>query len=265
MKDIAVVVFAWTGSRSIYKPWTAENMRRMVAKHLSLPHRFVVVTDNEKLFKEAGLETYPLWGCPKHEELRTNWINCYARLGLFDWQLGGNIADRILSVDLDAVIRAPIDDLFDGDAPFKILSMKDRAQLQGGLFRVDPGLVDPCPWDAIHNDADIFRDSDKWIGSDQAILSELFYKDVLAGTIPSWSADDGMSINDYDQPWRIFFRTGDKKCWHPDVPEQAEYLAQSGRDSVPTEMIPPIMVPSPVVPGGMTIQRQRRRGGGRGW
>lgn len=264
-KDLAVVVFAWNGSRPIYHPWHAENMQRMVAKHLSLPHRFVVVTDNEDVYKAAGLETYPLWKTPEAPEMERNWIRCYARLGLFDWELGGSIADRILAIDLDAVIRAPIDDLFDGDEHLKMMCLKSRTWIQGGLIRVDPGLVDPCPWYEMHQDKTLFERSRKWIGSDQAILSELFYDDVLAGTIPSWNETDGISINEFEMPWRIFFRTGDRKCWHPGVPEAFEYLSQSGRDGVPEALLPRIMAPPPMVPGGMTIQRQRRRGGGRGW
>jgi len=239
----------------------------MVAKHLTLPHRFVVVTDNIDVHKDAGLQTYPLWACPKHDELRTNWINCYVRLGLFEKYIGGAIASRILALDLDAVIRAPIDDLFDGDEPFKVLAMNDRDHLQGALFRVDPGLVSPCPWDHYmrNDETQVFERSAKWIGSDQAILSEMFYDDVRSGKIPNWSQDDGISINEFEAPWRIFFRTSNRKCWFPDMPEQAEYLAQSDRESVPEALLPRIMTPPPVVPGRMTIQRQRRRGGGRGW
>lgn len=264
-KSIAVVVFAWNGSRPIYHPWHAENMRRMVAKHLSLPHRFVVVTDDEELYKAAGLETFPLWETPKAPDMARNWIHCYARLGLFNKDLGGAIADRILCIDLDAVIRAPIDDLFEGDESLKVMCLKSRTWIQGGLIRIDPGVLSPDPWDHLFYDEDIFRRTEKWVGSDQAVLSELYYDNVLAGTIPRWCEDDGISINEFEQPWRIFFRTGNKKCWHPAAPELAEYLAQSGREEVPPGMLPRVGAPEPMVPGGMTIQRRRTRGGGRGW
>lgn len=254
--DIAVVVFAWGGSRPIYGPWHAENMRRMVSKHLSLPHRFIVITDDEGAHKAAGLETRPLWPCPRSEVTRTNWINCYVRLGLFDKDIGGAIAPRILTIDLDAIIRAPIDDLFDGDDPFKIMSLRSRTWLQGGLFRVDPGKVHPCPWDQVQRDSEtnIFARSAKWIGSDQAIFSELFYSKMQSGSVPRWCEDDGVSINDSSAPWRIFFRTGHKKCWHETAPERAEYLAQSGRDNVPDYVSQGIHSPTRPTPR-KTIQR----------
>jgi hypothetical protein len=236
--DNVVAVFSWGGSRPIYQPWHAENMRRMVQKHLSIPHRFVVVTDNVPAYEAAGLEAFPLWDCPRHREMRTNWINCYVRLGLFDKTLGGALGGRILSIDLDTVIRAPIDDFFEGPDPFKILALKSRTWLQGGLFRVDPGKVNPCPWDQMMRNAEtnIFDRSEPWVGSDQAILSELFYKQVREGTIPSWNESDGVVVNDFNAPWRVFFRTGHKKCWYPGVQERAEYLAQSDRTDVPADM-----------------------------
>lgn len=237
--DLAVVVFAWGGSRPIYLPWHAENMRRMVAKHLTVPHRFIVVTDDEAAHRAEGLETLPLWRAPADTlERGPNWINCYVRLGLFDELIGGTIAKRILSIDLDAVIRAPIDDLVIGNEPFKAMSLKSRDWIQGGLFRVDPGRVFPNPWLALHEDAGII-DRCKgrgWIGSDQSILSELFYEEVKRGAIPSWNEDDGMAINEFYSPWRVFFRTGHKKCWQEGMEERAEYLAQSDRIEVPPDL-----------------------------
>lgn len=233
--DIAVVVFAWGGSRPIYQPWHVENMRRMVAKHLTLPHRFVVVTDNVEAHRAEGVEVVPIWTCPHHQEMKANWINCYVRLGLFDKDIGGAIAPRILSIDLDAVVRGNIDDLFEGSDPFKVMSLKARTWLQGGLFRVDPGKVHPCPWDqmARHEETKIFERSGKWVGSDQAVMSELFHADVQAGRIPKWNEEDGIALNDTSSPWRIFFRTGHKKCWFTGMQEREEYLAQSDRDGVP--------------------------------
>lgn len=261
-EDVAVVTFAWNGSRPIYTPWQAENMRRMVAKHLSIPHRFIVVTDDEAAHRAVGLETLPIWDAPRFEMRRTNWLNCYVRLGLFDRDIGGAIAPRILSLDLDAVIRAPIDDFFDGDAPFKILSLKSRTWLQGGLFRVDPGKVHPCPWDQIQRNAetDIFERADKWIGSEQAVLSELFYNQVKAGLVPSWTEDDGISVNEFNAPWRVFFRTGHTKCWHISRPEREAYLSESGRDSVPSDLpaTQAAVLPSSP-PRRKTIQRLKPR------
>jgi hypothetical protein len=64
------------------------------------------------------------------------------------------------------------------------------------------------------------------VGSDQAVLSELFYGDV-----PVWDEEDGLIINRLDWPgWRIFFRTGARKCWDVHAPERAIYYAESGRD-----------------------------------
>jgi hypothetical protein len=238
MRSLAVVVFAYGGDRPIYLPWHAKNMQRMVSKHLTVPHRFIVVTDNEAAHRAEGLETVPLWTNPHHGYRKEGWVNCYARLGLFSDTIGGFIANRILSIDLDAVIRAPIDDLIQGDEPFKILGLRSRAWLQGGMFRVDPGCVWPNPWHELLRDEEtkIFERGHKWVGSDQGILSELFYAKALRGEIPRWTEDDGMAINDFHASWRVFFRTGPKKCWQEGMPERAEYLAQSGNPIVPGDL-----------------------------
>jgi hypothetical protein len=235
MKTLAVVVFAWGGSRPIYLPWHVHNTKRMVGKHLTVPHKFVVVTDDPEAHVADGIEVVPLWSCPEHETLKRHWVNCYVRLGLFDKDIGGKIADRILAIDLDAVIRSNIDDLVADDAPFRIMNVYSRKWLQGGLFRVEPGKVTPCPWDQIirHEETKILERSAKWCGSDQAVMSELFYDRVMSGEIPRYDETHGMAINDWTSPWRVFFRTGHRKCWEEGVPELGDYLRESGLTEVP--------------------------------
>jgi hypothetical protein len=249
MYDLAVVVFAFGGARPIYKPWHALNMRAMMAKHLTVPHGFIVVTDNEEAHRAAGLETRPLWDAPYIRPTKAHWLFNYVRLGLFSADHGGSIARRILSIDLDAIVRGNIDDMVSHDEPFKILSFKDRQQVQGGLFVVDPGALPIDPWhEFITNTDELVARSRKWVGSDQAVLSELFYRMVYDGIIPHWSEDDGVVLNDISGDWRVFFRTGALKCWRDEAPERAIYYAESGRD--PRVAAPPEPRPDPCNGGG---------------
>jgi hypothetical protein len=78
--------------------------------------------------------------------------------------------------------------------------------------------------------------SRRYIGSDQAVLSELFYEAVQRGEIPTFNETHGVFINEFTAPWSLLFRTGQRKCWHPSHPEYAEYYAQSER--VPGEKPP---------------------------
>lgn len=208
----------------------------MAAKAITEPHRFVVITDDVPAMQAAGLEAFPIWSVPDIPEHAGPWLRNYMRLGLFDLSIGGQIGERILSIDLDAIIRGNIDDLIPRPGTcFQILSLKCRQQLQGGLFYVEPGYAYPNPWGLLLDDANsnIVARSRKWVGSDQAILSELFYAQVADGRIPSWSEHDGVVLNTEglaQHDWRIFFRTGHRKCWEHGVPERAAYFEASGMD-----------------------------------
>lgn len=238
MKPLTVVVFCFRGSRPIYFPWQVENARRMLAKHLTVPHRFVCITDDVPAMQAAGIEALPIWDAPAFDATRNHWLHNYVRLGLFDRDIGGRVGERILAIDLDMVIRSNIDDYVSNPAPFRVMAMKSRPWLQGGLFLVEPetfdDLVETNPWRMLTT-TDIVERSRRWVGSDQAVLSELFYDAVRAGAIPTYDESHDITINDWSDSWRVFFRTGQRKCWDRRMPEYGAYYEQSGRqpDDVP--------------------------------
>lgn len=231
-----------------------ENVRRMLAKHLTIPHRLVVVTDNADGMRAEGLEAVPLWpvSCSVPEQTKRHYLNNWVRLGLFDpglmhAVLGTIEGDVLVSLDADIVIRRNIDHLFRDLPAFKILSFKHRAHLQGGIFAVRPGLVHPNPWHVLHHDPAAVAASRRWGGSDQALLSELFHaRSLPGGDVATWNEDDGIAINaQFETDWALFFRTGHRKCWDTRMPEAREYYEQSGRDferdARPPDILPPIV------------------------
>ncbi len=230
---LTCVTFAWAGTRPIYGPWHAQNMRTMLRKHLTVPHRFVCITDDMPAMKAAGVDAYPIWPAPQDRIASGGGLRCGVRLGLFAKEHGGQLGDRIFAIDLDAIVRANIDDIVTSDAPVKFLSFKERAQLQGGMLLVAPGAVSPCPWDAFLNDATMPARAAKWVGSDQAVLSELYYSRVVSGEFPHWDEDDGVIVNHQirsriPEQWRVFFRTGARKCWVQGMNERDIYFAETG-------------------------------------
>jgi len=254
MKPLTVVTFCHRGSRPIYAPWHVVNLRAMYAKHLTVLHDFVVVTDDVTPYAALGIRAIPLWASPDPNATNRHWLFNYNRLRLFDPWAAENIGPRLLCSDLDMVIRENIDDLVKDPAPFKAIAMKSRIQLQGAFFIVEPGCVEPNPWTALHEDATLLQRASKWVGSDQAVMSELFY-----GRVPTWDEDDGLIINQFEYPrWRVFFRTGSHKCWHPDAPERALYMSESGAtDDAPImfgSSRPPL---SARTPGGLQTRVRR--------
>lgn len=93
-------------------------LRRGLARHLSQPYRFAVLHVEQR---DRHLIQIP---------------GCFARLRMFDpdWQWENYIkeGDRLVCMDLDAIVTGPLDPLFDRPEPFVIL--------QGA------NAVNPCPF-----------------------------------------------------------------------------------------------------------------------
>lgn len=79
-------------------------LRAMVGRHLAQPHRFVCITDRSAL---DDIETVPLDGT--HHLPGTRFV----KLQLFKPDIGRLLGDRILYLDLDAVVTGPLDPLVD--------------------------------------------------------------------------------------------------------------------------------------------------------
>lgn len=103
-------------------------LRNGVARNLVQPHRFIVMTERERDWSPPdGIERHAI----KDPELLEG---CFARLRMFDygWQQNRAIDDRLVCLDLDAVVLAKLDPLFDRPETFVIL---------GGA-----NSVNPCPF-----------------------------------------------------------------------------------------------------------------------
>jgi len=266
---LTFITTAWAGARPIYKPWHIVNVERMLRRHLTIPFRHVCVTDDVDGMRAEGIEAVPLWSVTTNlpPQTKRRYLNNWLRLGLFHEGLMRLVGimrhddDVLVSIDADIVIRRNIDHLFSTLHDFKIMSLKERCHLQGGLFMVRPGAVDPNPWRVLHDDAATVEKACRFGGSDQALLSELFYDRTLSGEIPVWNEDDGLAINAQHDclDWSLFFRTGHRKCWDVRMPEAREYYAQSGRD-IETEAREPDILP-PIISGRDHSQQGKRRSG----
>jgi hypothetical protein len=252
---LTVVVTCWGGARPIYTPWHVLNCRAMLRKHLTAPHRFVCLTDNVPAMEAAGIWAVPLWPSPVVRQSHLHWLNNYARLGLLG-EPGKQLGERLLGIDLDIVIRDNINSLVETDAPVKFMSLRSRWWIQGGLVLVTPGAITPDPWAALLADPTL-PTRIPCVGSDQAVLTHLFGEGVRARRIPSWNEDDGIAINTYDAPWRLFFRTGHRKCWHPKAPEYVDYFREAGVDFDSVPPAPEYTRGAVILPSGLITPRRR--------
>jgi hypothetical protein len=232
---LTIVTSCWAGARPVYSPWHVKNLRNQFARHLTIPHRFVCMTDDIDSMEAAGVDAVRYWKpavnikLPSGEE-RAKWLDCWGRLGLSHPKIGGVLGDWLLSVDLDTVIRSNLDAfvLKAKDAPACFVKMRNMRHLSGFLWSLKPGLLEPCPWHQLHFNPDIFELCDKFVGTDQSVLSYLFLDRVRSGELPSWGEADGVSIDSFKaRGWKIFTRSGDRKCWERGMPERVSYLENS--------------------------------------
>lgn len=223
---LAVVCWLWKGNRD-FKPEHVDVMRRMVARHLTVPHRFVCLVGE-------GYDTDP-WPLvdwvpiPREAEqfgsLQTpegsGFPSCYRRLWLFS-ENAALLGDRVLLMDIDAVITANIDHLVQSDAPFVGWRPKLRwgpPRVAGGVYLLKTGAHTEVWEDFNHEGATEARKAG-YRGSDQAWISY-----CLAANCALYEEPHGIeSVRDVPrgaQPPQgtcMVHFNGERKPWHPNPP-----------------------------------------------
>ena len=105
MEQLNVVCFLWDGVR-----WDVEahdgylyvnKLYRAVQKHLSIPHRFICMTNLDKTRFDSGIEILPL-NAP-------SWKGCLPKVCMFDPALG--LTGRVFSLDIDIIITGSLDEM----------------------------------------------------------------------------------------------------------------------------------------------------------
>lgn len=216
---LTFVCWKWACDNGWRKPYLAAHvnaLQAMLRKHVTIPHRLVCITDDPE-----GIEcdTYPIWEAPP-VAVGDRRPNCFRRLRLFsEWAL--ELGDRIVSIDLDCVIRKNIDHLFDGGADFRICEGR-AAPYNGSMWMVRPGAFphlwgDFNPETVLSEIAATRRENGRaYYGSDQAWISH-----KLPG-MPVWTQADGVyqysllgarrrtEILDHSQASIVFFAGGIK-------------------------------------------------------
>lgn len=219
--SLTVIVWKWNGWRpNLYTAAHVLTMKRMLDKHLTIPHRFVCVTDDAKGLD--SIETMPIWDYPKIVT-GARQPNCYRRLRVFSREARSMFGERVLSIDLDAVVLGNIDSLITDD-DFKIMQGK-AAPYNGSMFLHRTGTRLHV-WDTLSKHTpDMVRRHERMsnvrhYGSDQAWMS---FK--LPGA-PTWGAADGVHhftllTEGVPTSCRLLFCAGGAKPWSARVRDTA--------------------------------------------
>lgn len=187
--SLTVLTWLWTtGGRrpGVYGAEHVHAIARMLAKHMSAPYRLVCVTDRPNEIKEC--ETFPLWDL---SVVQTRNLDCYRRLRLFDPEWGAVFGERILSLDLDVLIRGDLAPLIDEERDFQ--GMRGlHSHINGSAWTLKIGTCRKV-WDSFRPSmsAEVIaksrnRDGSRLVGSDQAWMS------LMMPNAPVWGHGHGM-------------------------------------------------------------------------
>jgi hypothetical protein len=213
---LTILTWLWKkpGSRTEY---TAEHVNiwaAMVSRNLTIPHRIACVTDMPEGIDPyikiivppgefEGLET-PTWNGDKP--------NCFRRLTMFRPDASDIFGERFVCMDLDCVIAANIDTLFDREDDFVMYkgTSFDRPY-NGSLMMLRAGTRPQVYLDFTEENA--IKSGQKYVGSDQAWISY-----CLGPNEQTWSFEDGIcwwhsQYNSQITVKRIMFFPGQIKPW----------------------------------------------------
>jgi len=228
MKDLTVVTFKWHGWRKdLYKPVHVEVLERMLKKHLTIPHRFVCVTDDPKGLR---CETRPLWYEPDIQTMQGR-PNSYRRLRLFAPEAKSMFGPRVLQMDLDCLIRGNIDHMITND-DFKIMHGK-AAPYNGSMWLHRTGTKTSV-WSQLTKYApEQIRRHERvtgvrHYGSDQAWMS------MKIPNAPVWANRDGayhftLINNQVPEDSKIIFFAGHLKPWSRGMAERCPQIYDAYR------------------------------------
>lgn len=202
MTTLSIVTWLWNGTGlgdRPYEPQHVNTLRRVIARHMTVPHRFVCVADSAEGFDPEVEVVITPEEARRVGELRSpeggRFPSCYRRLWNFSPE-ATVLGDRLLCIDIDLVPTADWAPLFDrkedfvGWRPYRDWGQKLR--FGGGIYLLKAGSR-PDVWRRFKGPDSIraarvagFR------GSDQAWLSY-----TLGGREPYYGKDAGIySIRD---------------------------------------------------------------------
>ena len=175
----SVICWWWQNGRrpGVFKPEHVHALKKMVETHLSIPHRFVCITDKPD---ELDCETFPLWSFPEF-----NWSDdCWRRIKIFDPEINTQFGDRIISIDLDVLIEGDFAHLIE-NIDFQCMK-GDASPLNTSFFTLKTGTMSHI-WEQFSGKAVNVVKRSGYKGSDQAWLS------VMAEKPSMWTEKDGVS------------------------------------------------------------------------
>lgn len=231
MADLNVVCFKFNGWRNEYTADHVNKLYRGVSRYLSLPHRFVCITD-----EPVGIEceTFPLWDFPKvnGHGIRQD---CYMRLRMFSPWAAEQWPGHVLMLDLDAVVCDWLDPLITHD-DFRILEGASSTPYNGSMWLHKTGTRTDA-WEKFDPETSpqlalsMKTGNRPWRGSDQSYLSMALPGENTYSTADGvyQSGKSGIALRPFNA--RLVFFPGFVKPWHPEALTLTPWAARIWRET----------------------------------
>jgi hypothetical protein len=216
---LTVLSWLWdqTGGRTTYTPEHVATWAAMVARNLAMPHRIACVTAAEI---PSHIERIAPPG--EFEDVVTRrWTNgrpnCFRRLAMFRRDAAALFGDRFVCMDLDSVICAQLDPLFERDEDVVLFKGTAPGRPYNGSMMLIRAGSRPHVYEDFSREA-AEAAGERFVGSDQAWLSH-----ALGPDEPVWSEADRVYWygGQYKREMRlrrakprIIFFPGGMKPWH---------------------------------------------------
>jgi len=181
---IRVVVFKWhrEGYRSKFDSGHVNTAARMVARHTTIRHHFVCITDDPTGI-DPEIKVVPLWEDPHPAYGGGNWPNCFRRLRMFAPDIRRLVGPRWVWMDLDMLICGNIDHILTDPADFRIWRPDGGRSLCNGSLVLHQSGTRPEIWTEFGPEkvgsVEEFQAQTKHLGSDQAWISSRLRPDDL--------------------------------------------------------------------------------------
>ena len=192
---LTIVGWLWKGERNLYGPQHANTWARMIHRNLTIPHRFIVVTDFAESEFSRLIEPLPLWD-DWRDLVNPTWglnhYTCYVRLKAFSRAAREFFGPRFVSIDLDCVVLGNLDALFQRDDEFLIyrrpVLMTPFDELncyQASMWMMDAGARAQV-WEKFRGASSV-HDARQYLGTDQGWL-----RHILGPDEKGWDVTDGV-------------------------------------------------------------------------
>lgn len=190
---LTVVCWKWKPAHGYRSSFTAEHvhvLQRMVARHYSLPHRFVCVTDDADGIDRSSVDVVPLWDtfADVPSPHGKQYPSCYRRLRAFAPEAVQFFGPRFVSLDLDMVIVGDVTALWSRHETFVAWAdTEHRRRYNGSMWMLTCGAR-PSVWDRFDPAVSPREARNAGCpGSDQGWISH-----VLGTGEATWTARDGV-------------------------------------------------------------------------